>query len=188
MGKSACAEFLRSKSIPVVDTDDLARQLVEPCQPALAEIQAAFGPGVFDAQGRLRRAELAALVFANRELRRQLEAILHPRIRELWKAQVNFWADQGVPLGVVVIPLLYETGAEKELDAILCVACSCTTQRQRLLARGWTQTEIEQRLAAQIPVETKMAKADFVIWSEGGLDIHEQQLDRILFRCKSPPL
>jgi len=185
MGKSACAGFLRSKGIPVVDTDDLAREVVEPGQPALAEIRGAFGLGVFDRGGGLRRDQLARLVFANSDARKKLESILHPRIRALWRKKVDLWAREGLPLSVVVIPLLHETGAEKELDANICVACSRATQQRRLLDRGWTEAQITQRLAAQMPVETKMAKADFVIWSEAGLDLHEDQLDRILFRCKT---
>ncbi len=88
-------------------------------------------------------------------------------------------------MAVVVIPLLYETGAEQELDMTVCVACSTRTQRDRLNERGWTAEQIHQRNAAQLPVEIKMAKADYIIWTEGGLDLHEQQLDRVLFRCKT---
>jgi dephospho-CoA kinase len=188
MGKSACAGFLRAKSIPVVDTDDLARQIVEPGEPALAEIRSAFGPGVFDSEGRLRRGEMARLVFADSESRRKLESMLHPRIRARWRQQVEIWAREGASLAVVVIPLLYETGAEREFDATVCIACSRATQQSRLLERGWTEAQIEQRLAAQLPVEFKMAKADFVIWTEADLGLHAQQLDRILFRCKSQSL
>jgi dephospho-CoA kinase len=112
--------------------------------------------------------------------RRKLEAILHPRIAALWRAQVERWRSEGKPLAVVVIPLLYETGAEAEFDAVICVACAPATQRQRRLGRGWTREEIEQRIAAQLPIARKMARADYVIWTEAGLDIHAQQLDRIV--------
>ena len=84
--------------------------------------------------------------------------------------------------GVVVIPLLFETNAQNELDATICVACSAATQRQRLLARGWSPEQIEQRNRAQWPVEQKIAQADYVIWTEAGLDLHAAQLDRILRR------
>jgi dephospho-CoA kinase len=79
-----------------------------------------------------------------------------------------------------VIPLLFETRAESHFNKIICVACSAPTQRERLLARGWTSEQIEQRIAAQMPVEQKIARADFVIWTEGALDAHARQLDRIL--------
>ena len=106
--------------------------------------------------------------------------MLHPRIRQLWRAQVELWHTQGRPLAVVIIPLLFETGAEKELDATICVACSTATQHQRLRARGWSEEQILQRTRAQWPIEKKVASADCVIWSEAGLDVHAAQLDRIL--------
>jgi dephospho-CoA kinase len=180
MGKSACAELIQQRGIPVIDTDLLARQVVEPGQPALAEIQRRFGPDLIAPDGRLRRAELARRVFGDPAAREQLEGILHPPIRRLWRAQVETWHAEGRPLAIVVIPLLFETRAEEELDATVCVACSAVTQRQRLVARGWPPEQIDQRIRAQWPVEKKLALADYVIWSESGLDIHAAQLDRIL--------
>jgi dephospho-CoA kinase len=180
MGKSACTEMLRTRAIPVIDTDELARQVVEPGQPALTEVQRLFGPDVVGPDGRLLRDALAARVFAEPSARVRLEQILHPRIRELWRAQVEAWRAQSLPLAVVVIPLLFETNAEKEVDATICVACSAPTQHQRLLARGWSSDQIAQRIKAQWPIEQKIAKADFVIWNEGTLEVHAQQLDRIL--------
>ena len=182
MGKSASAELLRSRNVPVVDTDDLARQVVEPGQPALAKVHAAFGDDIAGPDGRLRRDELARRVFADPSARKQLEDILHPLIRALWRAQMETWRAEGHPLAVVVIPLLFETGAEAEVDATLCVACSTATQRERLLARGWSPEQIEQRVQAQLPIEQKIAQADCVVWTEAGLDVHVAQLDRILRR------
>jgi dephospho-CoA kinase len=83
---------------------------------------------------------------------------------------------------VVVIPLLFETRAESHFDKIICAACSTVAQRERLLARGWTPEQIEQRIAAQMPVEKKIARADFVIWTDGALDSHAQQIVRVLSR------
>jgi dephospho-CoA kinase len=180
MGKSKAASLLQQRKLPVVDTDALARQIVEPGQPALAEVREAFGPEVFDAQGRLRRDELARRVFADPAQRRQLEAILHPRIRELWQTQVEAWRAQGRPLGVVVIPLLFETSAQALFEVIVCVACSAATQERRLLSRGWTPEEVRQRLLAQLPAEKKMELSHFVVWTEAGLPVHATQLERIL--------
>jgi dephospho-CoA kinase len=182
MGKSASAQLLRARGVPVVDTDDLSRQLVEPGQPALAEVLAAFGPQFAGPDGQLRRDELARRVFADHAARRQLEDILHPRIRALWHAQVETWRAEGRPLAVVVIPLLFETKAEAELNVTICIACSTATQQQRLRARGWSPEQIEQRLEAQWPVETKMAHADYVVWTEADLDVHATQIERILRR------
>ena len=182
MGKSAAAEFLRARRVPVVDTDELARQLVQPGQPALAEIQAEFGDGIMTPDGRLRRERLAQIVFADAAAREKLEAILHPRIRERWLAQVEIWRKENRALAVVVIPLLFETRAETHFDKIICVACSAPAQRERLLARGWTPEQIQQRLAAQWPVEQKISRADFVVWTDGALDAHVRQLERIFVK------
>jgi dephospho-CoA kinase len=190
MGKSTAARFLQERGAQIVDTDELARQLVQPGQPALSEIQVVFGKNIVAPDGQLRRDELARIVFADAAARKKLEAILHPRIQERWLAQLETWraapkrSDGGRrenrALAVVVIPLLFETRAESHFDKIICVACSAPTQRNRLLERGWTPEQIEQRIAAQMPVEQKIARADFVIWTEGALDAHARQLDRIL--------
>ena len=182
MGKSVAARFFRERGTQIVDTDELARQLVEPGQPALAEIEAVFGKSMVAPGGRLRRDELAQLVFTDPAARKKLEAILHPRIRERWLAQVKVWRTENHPLAVVVIPLLFETQAESAFDKIICVACSAAAQRERLLARGWTPAQIEQRLAAQWPIDQKIARADFVIWTDGSLESHAGQIERIIAR------
>jgi dephospho-CoA kinase len=180
MGKSAAESFLRQRGVPVVDTDVLARQIVEPGQPALDEIRRSFGPTVVGPDGRLRREEVARVVFADDGARRKLEGILHPRIRWLWHGQIELWRKEDKPVAAVVIPLLFETGAESELDETICIACTSATQRQRLLARGWSEAEAEQRIRAQMPIEKKMEEADYVIWNEGPLDLLSSQLDMIL--------
>ncbi len=182
MGKSTAAQFLRNRGAHVVDTDELARQLVQPGQPALAEIQAEFGNSIIAPDGRLRREELARIVFADAAARQKLETILHPRIRERWLAQVEIWRTENRALAVVVIPLLFETRAESHFTKIICAACSAATQRERLLARGWTAEQIRQRLAAQWPVEQKISRADFVVWTDGALAALGRQLERIFIK------
>jgi dephospho-CoA kinase len=186
MGKSTAAQLLGSRGVAVVDTDDLARQVVEPGQPALAEVREAFGAGILAPDGQLRRDELARRVFADASARLRLESILHPRIRALWRAQMETWRAAGRSLAVVVIPLLFETKAEAELDATICVACSAATQHRRLVARGWPPEQIEQRLQAQWPIEKKMASADYLVWTEAGLDVHDAQIERILCLMSQP--
>ena len=180
MGKSTVAQTMRAAGICVVDSDDLARVVVAPGQPALAEIQAAFGRHLVNAAGELRRDELARLVFSNPETRQKLEAITHPRIQELWCNQLTTWRQSGAKVGVVVIPLLFEIGAEAEFDLVLCVACAAATQWERLQARGWSAVECRQRIAAQLPIEQKLARAHHVIWTEGDLELLRPQLARIL--------
>jgi dephospho-CoA kinase len=182
MGKSTAARFLHAHGAQIVDTDELARQLVEPGQPALARIQAAFGKKIVSSTGELKRVELAQIVFADAEARKKLEAILHPPICERWLAQLDTWRKENHPLAVVVIPLLFETRVESRFDKIICAACSATAQRERLWARGWTPEQIEQRNAAQMPIEQKIARADFVIWTDGALAVHSRQVDDVVAR------
>ena len=187
MGKSTAAEWFTSEGIPVIDTDALARDLVQPGRAALQEIAKAFGSDLIDqTTGHLRREEMARRVFASPSDRQKLEAILHPRIREQWLAEVGRLQAEGAKACVVVIPLLFETGAEPEFDATICVACSPATQRARLLARGWADAHIDQRIAAQWPTEKKMNASDYVVWTEGGIDIHHHQLARVLREATHP--
>jgi dephospho-CoA kinase len=188
MGKSAAATFLAQRGVTIVDTDLLARQLVEPGQPAIAEIRDAFGAKMIAPDGGLRRDLLARRVFSDSAARKTLEAILHPRIRRLWQSQLAEWRASNTRTAqhsntqyfCVVIPLLFETGAQTEVDATLCVACSAATQHQRLSLRGWNADQINQRINSQLPIEEKMARADYVIWNEASLDVLVAQLDRVL--------
>jgi dephospho-CoA kinase len=199
MGKSTAATLLSERGVIIVDTDILARQLVEPGQPALEEIRHAFGADVIAPDGSLRRDQLARRVFSDPLARKTLEDILHPRIRKLWQSQLTEWRAgagrvahaasdlarrttqvSGTRFFCVVIPLLFETHAEKEVDATLCLACSSATQHQRLSSRGWNAEQITQRIKSQLPTEEKMARANYVIWNEGELDVLAAQLDRVL--------
>lgn len=130
--------------------------------------------------GQLRRDQLAQIVFADPAARKKLEAILHPRIQERWLAQIETWRREDRPLAVAVIPLLFETKTESRFDKTVCVACSAAHQRKRLLERGWTPEQIEQRIAAQWPMEQKIARADFIVWTDGSLEAHAQQIERIV--------
>ena len=180
MGKSTAGQLLRQRGVEVADTDEMARHLTEPGQPALQEIAQRFGLQVLSLDGRLNRAELARVVFADAGARADLEAILHPRIRRAWEAEVEDWraADRGV--GAILIPLLFETGAAPRFDAVICVVCSEASQWQRLRQRDWTGSEIRQRLAAQWPVERKIALSDFVVWTDTTLEAHAAQLERVV--------
>jgi dephospho-CoA kinase len=179
MGKSTSAAILSRRGMRVIDTDALAREVVAPGQPALAEIVAAFGPELIDQAGTLRRSVLAELVFSDVSRRARLEAILHPRIRARWKQQVESWREAGAPAAVVVIPLLFETNAQTAFDAIVCTACSSASQRERLIKRGLTAEQIDQRIVAQWAIEKKVEASTHVVWTEGALDIHERQLEQV---------
>jgi dephospho-CoA kinase len=180
MGKSTAASFLLKSGFPVIDTDDLARELVQPGLAALSEIRHAFGAPVFLADGSLDRVALAQIVFSSSSARHTLESILHPRIRERWLAEIDRWREARLPLGFVVIPLLFETKAEAYFDKILCVACSPSQQYQRLSSRGWAPDQIKRRQSAQWPIEKKIAPSHYVVWTEGKPETSHEQLRRIV--------
>jgi dephospho-CoA kinase len=180
MGKTTAGSILRHLGVRVVDTDQIAHDLTQPGQPALAEIREVFGKGYFEAGDRLRRDVLAQLIFSSESARRRLEAILHPRIRQTWLDRVEEWRKQGHSRAVAIIPLLFETDAAKEFDHTICVACSERLQHRRLTERGWTEEQIRQRVQAQLPVRKKIELADYVVWNDAGLEVFEAQLTRIL--------
>lgn len=180
MGKSVIASYLVELGWKVVDTDQLARDLVKPGERALQEIRSAFGAEVLRPDGSLDRVRLAERVFKDTPARVQLEGILHPKIREKWLARTEQWDREGERQAIVVIPLLYETGAEKAVNRVICVGCSRATQHKRLTERGWADEEIQGRIRAQWPVEKKMDRSDFVIWTESSIEKSREQLRRVL--------
>jgi dephospho-CoA kinase len=182
MGKSTAAQMLAQRGLPVLDSDQAARDVVSPGSPALDEVAQLLGGDVIAPDGSLRRDLVAGRVFSEESLRKSLEAILHPRIRVVWQRQLADWAGQGVPRAVVMVPLLYEVNLAREFDRVICVACTAATQATRLAPRGWTAEQIRLRNAAQWPVEKKMAQADFVLWSEGVVEVLAAQIDRLLER------
>jgi dephospho-CoA kinase len=182
MGKTAAAEWLAREGVPVVDTDAIAREVVNKGEPGLEAVVGEFGSQVIDAEGGLDRAALAGLVFAKAEARGRLEAILHPLIRERWMKVAEEWRATGVKAGVVVIPLLFETGAEQEFERVICIGCSPRLQSARLHQRGWNAEQVAGRLSAQWPIEKKMDRSHFVIWNDSSVEVMREQLGRV------PPL
>lgn len=180
MGKSTAERILRSRGFLVIDTDRIARDIVEPGTPALAEVASVFSSDVITELGTLNRAKLAEIVFGNEAARTTLEGILHPRIRQAWRAEIDIIDRQSNRFAFVVIPLLFETGAETDFDATICVACSLSTQKKRLAERGWSDTQMRQRASAQLPIHEKMDRSRFVVWNESDLDVLESQITRVL--------
>ena len=179
MGKSTVSRLLKQMGIKCVDSDDLARKVVEPGQPTLEMIRAEFGEGFIGPQGRLDRSGMASLVFDNEEQRKKLEGIIHPLVRDLWLEQVKQWEADQITRGVVIIPLLFEVGVEGEFDRIICIACTGNTQFERLRTRGWKPEQIKARIKSQMDISEKMNRSDYVIWNEGSLDEIKEQLRRI---------
>ena len=180
MGKSTAARLLKKAGLPVVDSDDLAREVVQPGTDALAEIAAEFGEGFLNTDGSMNRVKMASTVFQDDAARKRLEAIIHPRVRVGWEKQIEQWREQELPMGVVVIPLLFEVGLQDSFDAVLCVASTANTQRARLRERNWSDDQIADRIASQMDIAQKMNLADHVLWNEGTLEQLGEQLNGFL--------
>ena len=180
MGKSTAARLLKKAGLPVVDSDDLAREAVQPGTEGLAEIADGFGEEFLKADGSLDRDKMASTVFQDEAARKRLEAIIHPRVRVVWENRIEQWREQKRPVGVVVIPLLFEVGLQDSFDAVLCVASTASTQRSRLRVRNWSDAQIAARIAAQMDIAQKMDLADHVLWNEGTPEQLGEQLKGIL--------
>ena len=180
MGKSTAARLLKKAGLPVVDSDGLAREAVQPGTEGLAEIADEFGEGFLKPDGSLDRDKMASTVFQDQAARKQLELIIHPRVRAVWENRIEQWREQKRPVGVVVIPLLFEVGVQDSFDAVLCVASTASTQRSRLRGRNWSDDQIAARIAAQMDIAQKMDLADHVLWNEGTPDQLGEQMNGIL--------
>lgn len=176
------AGILKEAGFPVIDTDEVARTVVAAGTPGFEAVIGAFGEKVRGADGGIDRGRLAQIIFSDAAARGRLEGILHPLIRREWLAQVQSWRENGVEAGVVVIPLLFETGAEKNFESVICIACTVERQSARLRARGWNAEQVSGRLSAQWPIDTKMDRANHVIWNDADVPVLREQLRRV------PPL
>lgn len=178
-GKSTVSAIFAAYGIPVIDSDLVARELVRPGEPALAEIAAAFGPEILHVDGTLNRSALRSMAFADEAARRRLEGILHPRIRQ---ALITRSASADGPYVVLVVPLLLESGWEDLVDRILVVDCRPETQIRRVMTRdGASSDETHAVMQAQCSRELRLARADDVIRNEDGdrglLDARVAELD-----------
>ena len=160
-GKTMVADFFSSLGVPVIDTDIIARQVVEPGTAALSEIRITFGDEIIHDDGSLDRKAMREIVFAETEKREQLEAIVHPRIREETLRRMD--AADG-PYMIIVVPLLVESPMSELMDRVLAVDCSTDTQLERLLLRdGENEATARRIISAQASREDRLAIADDII-------------------------
>jgi len=167
-GKSTVADTLRRLGAEVIDADQLAREVVAPGEPALAEIVREFGD-VLQPDGTLDRKKLGAIVFGDTPRRKRLEAITHPAIRERFLARLRELAAVGFE-GLVFFdaPVMIESGNYRSMDRLVVVSTGDATQRERLMARdGMSAAEASRRMATQMPVADKAKLADYVIDNSG---------------------
>jgi dephospho-CoA kinase len=175
-GKSTAAEQFAKLGAAVIDTDLISHQLTANGQPALAAIAAQFGSQYLQADGALDRSRLRALVFSDSAARKQLEAILHPRIREEVARMLQ--QPTAAPYHILVVPLLLETGAYGHLvNRVLVVDCPETLQIQRVMGRGTlSEAEVRAILRAQCKREERLARADDIIVNDSGLGNLQSQI------------
>jgi dephospho-CoA kinase len=180
-GKSYVLDQLRRRGVACLDSDALAHGAMVAETEATTAIAERFGAGVLAADGSVDRAKLGPVVFADALARRELEAIVHPAVyRAIAAALRAFELLGGVPLAVVDVPLLYETGHEGEFGKVIATVCPRDMQIARLVDRGLTADAARQRIAAQWPAEKKAARADFVIRTDGTFEQTGQQVEQVL--------
>lgn len=180
-GKSTVAARLAEHGVPVVDADRIAREIVEPGEPALAELVAHFGEQILTEEGRLDRAGLAALAFVDDEQRGVLNAITHPRIEQRTRARLEQLQVDGAPLAVLDHPLLLEGDPHERVDTVVVVLAPEEMRIARLVEqRGLDEHDVRARMRAQVDDDTRRAAADHVIDNDGDLDTLRARTDELL--------
>ena len=179
-GKSTVAGILEARGVPLIDADLLAREAVAPGAPALAAIAERFGRSVLTPAGALDRAALRAIVFANPADRASLDAIVHPAVKALRDARLADLRARRAPIVVCDIPLLFETGLDREVDVTVLVDAPLDVRLARILRnRGLSRDEALAMAAAQLPAEDKRARADYVIENDGSIEELRERVNAV---------
>jgi dephospho-CoA kinase len=169
-GKSTVAGFIREMGIPVIDADQIAREVVQPGEPAWQDIIARFGEGILAKDQHIDRKLLGGIVFSDPKELQALNQITHPRITALIKHKLDEFVEAGYPLIVLEIPLLFEAHMTHMVDVIWVVTVDRQTQIRRLIGRNQMNVKAaEQRIDAQMPLEEKEQRADLVIYNNDGI-------------------
>jgi len=180
-GKSAVAQRLRARGLPVVNADELARLAVAPGSAGLERVVDYFGPSVLTAEGELDRAQLGQIVFSDPEARRMLDSMIHPIVRKLAAERFQELGERGEPLACYEVPLLYEGGLDRTYHPVLVVSAPLALREQRIARRdGFNPAQIAARIAAQMPLSEKVRRADYVIENAGTLAELAEATDRAL--------
>lgn len=180
-GKSYVLERFRRRGVPCLDADELAHGAMVAGGEVTSAIAQRFGPHVLDELGAVDRRVLGPIVFADPEARRDLERLVHPVVYRAIAAGLRAFERIEQPsFAVVAVPLLYETGHEREFDAVIATLCRPETQLSRLLERGLSESEARRRMAAQHTAEAKAARASYVIRTDGTYAESDQQVDEAI--------
>lgn len=185
-GKSHVRAVFDALGVPTIDADVLAHEAVAPGSPAFEAVKARFGPAVFDARGALDRKKLGDVVFADPQARKDLEAIIHPGVVEAIARWFSSLDQSANSFAIADVPLLYEAGRERDYDIVIVTACEPATQIRRVMARdGISEAEARQRIAAQLPIEDKVRRADHVIRTDGLLASTNAQVHEVYKRLSA---
>ncbi|MCA0969847.1 dephospho-CoA kinase [Halobacillus litoralis] len=180
-GKSTVSNMFKDLNIPVIDADQLSRDVVKPGEPAYQKIVEAFGSRVLQNDGTLDRKKLGSIVFSDGEKRKELNGIVHPEVRKEMIRRRDHFVDEKYPAVVLDIPLLYESELTHYVERVLVVYVDEATQLERLTNRDQsTEEEAMQRIKSQIPISEKADRADAVIDNRGTIEESLQQLRDIL--------
>jgi len=181
-GKSTVAAALQRRGLPVVDADQLARDVVAPGQPALAAVVDAFGAELLDEDGCLDRRALGRVVFSDDAKRKRLESIMHPAIGLASQQEFVRLRREGHEIAFWEAALLVETGSWRSMAALVVVSAPAVVQRARLLARDTdlTEADADERIASQMPLAEKEAVAHFVVVNDSTTDALEARIDAML--------
>ncbi len=180
-GKSLAGAMLADVGMHVLEADDIARKLMRPGADVYKRVISEFGSEIMDGDGRIDRRKLADVIFSSLMDRTRLNRIVHPAVMNA----IDLWLrveekSTGVDGAVAVVPLLYEVGAGQGWDAVICVACERSSQISRLAERGLCYEDAVRRIDAQMDVEEKAVRSDYVIRNEGGKDSLRKQTNRVM--------
>ena len=182
-GKSTVAELLEEYGVPVVSADELSRVVVAPGSEGLRLVVEKFGPEILGDDGGLDRRKMASVVFRDPERRRELEAILHPRIRDRFEQVLDALEKAGHEVAVYEVPLLFERTLQGEMKAVILVTAPMDVRVARVRARDdVTETEVRARIAAQMDEDQKRRRADYIIENNGSLDDVRREVEFLMAR------
>ncbi|MGA8259059.1 MAG: dephospho-CoA kinase [Arenicellales bacterium] len=179
-GKTEVSGRFEALGAPVIDTDVLAREVVEPGEPALGRLVEAFGDEILQADGGLDRHRLRQRAFADPAAKQRLEAILHPAIRERLRVRLERLEQEGAPYCVIVVPLLVETDFHEMVDRVLVVEAERELRVQRVMSRaGMEKVDVERIMDTQATAEQRLGVAHDVIHNDGTLNELRAKVDRL---------
>lgn len=179
-GKSLLGSFLVEQGMAVCDADVLAHAEMAQGRPVYQAVRDAFGAAILTTDGDIDRVALGRLIFSDPARREQLNRLTHAAIQAAWERWLAEQRDRHARSAAVCVPLLYEAGLAQAWDVVLCVSAPHGVQCLRLAARGLTQAQAEERIAAQWPLAAKMKRADYVLCNCGSVALLQAQAQRVV--------